>query len=149
MTQALVEKRPPKRPDSVPSRWTLLRDVLAFQFKLFVDGVRDLVLMPVSLGAAVLDFLGVGPRAGRHFYDLLHLGQKSEHLINLFGATEHADTLMNAPRPGIDSLISRMERLVVNEYERGGITASAKDTVDRALDRLTTRESEAEASARD
>ncbi len=29
-----------------------------------------------------------------------------------------------------------MEDVVVEEYERGGITASAKDAVDRAIDKL-------------
>jgi len=147
MTENPVEGRAPESSELVPSRWTLVRDVLAFQLKLFVDGVRDLVMMPISLGAAVLDLLGVGPRAGRQFYDLLHLGQKTEHWINLFGATDHAHALVNEPRPGIDALVSRMERLVVHEYERGGITASAKDSVDRALDRLSTREERTRTSA--
>jgi len=114
----------------------LIRDALVFQLKLAVDGVRDLLMMPVSIGAAVLDLLGVGPRAGRQFYDVLRLGGKTDEWINLFGACERPD-LLPAPRgAGIDSLVQRMERLVVQEYERGGITASAKDAVDRALDAL-------------
>lgn len=140
MSETLVESGGPERPELVPSRWTLLRDVLAFQFKLFIDGVRDLVMMPISLGAATLDLLGVGPRAGRQFYDLLRVGQKTEHWINLFGATDHAHALMHEPRPGIDALVGQMERLAVQEYERGGITASAKDSVDRALDALSRRD---------
>lgn len=120
----------------VPDRWTLIRDTAVFQLKLAVDGFRDFLLMPVSFGAAVLDLLGVGPRAGRQFYDLLKAGQKTEHWINLFGAAEHAEPLPVASRPGIDSLVQKMEHLVVQEYRRGGITSSAKDAVDRMLDGL-------------
>jgi hypothetical protein len=112
----------------------LIRDVLSFQLKLFVDGVRDLVMMPLSIGAGVFDLLGVGPRPGLHFYTLLRLGHRTERWIDLFGATEHAESLPARRGRGIDLLVQQMERLVVQEYERGGITASAKVAVDRALD---------------
>jgi hypothetical protein len=127
------------RPLIVPNRWTLIRDVLVFQVKLAVDGFRDLIMMPISLGVAVLDLFQVGPRAGRQFYDLLKVGRQTEHWINLFGATDHAEPLPVAAGPGIDALVKKMERLVVQEYERGGITSSAKDTVDRVLDGISDR----------
>ena len=139
MSESRSELATVATPEVIPSRWTLIRDVAVFQLKLFVDGLRDLVMMPISLGVAVLDLLGVGPRAGRWFYDLLNVGKKTEHWINLFGAVDHAEALPASPRPGIDALVHRMERLVVQEYERGGITASAKDAVDRALDNLSKR----------
>lgn len=125
-----------ERPEVVPSRWKLIRDVAVFQLKLFLDGLRDVLLVPVSLGIAALDLLGVGPRPGRQFYDLLRAGRKSEEWIDLFGASEERDALPS-PDEGMDSLVHRMERLVVREYERGGITASAKRAVDRALDGIT------------
>ncbi|MCG8466910.1 MAG: hypothetical protein MJB57_01680 [Gemmatimonadetes bacterium] len=128
-----------ERGELVPSRWMLIRDAAVFQLKLVVDGLRDMVMVPISLGVAVFDLLGVGPRAGRQFYDLLGFGRKTEGWINLFGAADHADALTTEPRPGIDALVHRMERLVIQEYERGGITTSAKKSVDRALDALTSR----------
>ena len=123
----------------VPSRWVLIRDVAVFQLKLFLDGMRDAALIPISLFIALLDLLGVGPRAGRQFYLLLKLGRRTEYWINLFGAAKQAEALAPAPRPGVDALVDRLEHLVVQEYERGGITASTKDAVDRALDGLTRR----------
>jgi len=128
-----------EKPYIVPDRWTLIRDALVFQLKLAVDGFRDFLLMPVSLGVAVMDLLQVGPRPGRQFYDLLRVGRKTEHWINLFGATEHAEPLPVPAHSGIDSLLQKMESLVVQEYERGGITSSAKDSVDRLLDGLADR----------
>lgn len=127
------------QPDIVPSRWTLIRDVAVFQLKLLLDGLRDALLLPISLFVAVLDVLGVGPRAGRQFYHLLEWGRRTEYWINLFGATDNVRPLVSSPRPGVDTLVDRLERLVVQEYERGGITASTKDAVDRALDNLTRR----------
>jgi len=119
-----------------PDRWALIRDALVFQLKLAVDGLRDLIMMPVSIGVAVLDLLGAGPRAGRQFYDLLRFGRKTDEWIDLLGAAERVELVPARRGPGIDSLVERMERLVVQEYERGGITASAKDAVDRALDAI-------------
>jgi hypothetical protein len=37
------------------SRWVILRDLLIFQIKLLLDGAKDIVLSPVSLGAAAID----------------------------------------------------------------------------------------------
>ncbi|WP_420632833.1 hypothetical protein [Candidatus Palauibacter sp.] len=125
------------RPEVIPSRWNLLRDVGVFQLKLLLDGCRDAVLLPVSLLVALVDLLGLGPRAGRQFYLLLQFGSRTEYWINLFGAAQQAEALASPPRPGVDMLVDRLERMVVQEYERGGITASTKDAVDRALDNLT------------
>ena len=127
------------QPEIVPSRWTLIRDVAVFQLKLVLDGLRDALLLPISLLVALLDVLGVGPRAGRQFYELLEWGRRTEYWINLFGATDHVRAPLSSPRPGVDTLVDRLERLAVQEYERGGITASTKDAVDRALDHLTKR----------
>ncbi len=129
-------RRQPARTELRPSRWTLIRDALVFQLKLFLDGVRDFLMMPISTGAVVLDLLGVGPRPGLQFYRILQLGHRTDEWINLFGAREHHDPLAAASGPGVDRLVERMEQLVVQEYERGGITASAKEVVDRALDGL-------------
>ena len=126
-------------PEIVPSRWMLIRDVAVFQLKLVLDGLRDALLLPISLFVALLDVFGVGPRAGRQFYGLLEWGRRTEYWINLFGATDHVRALTSSPRPGVDALVDRLERLAVQEYERGGITASTKDAVDRALDQLTKR----------
>lgn len=125
--------------ECLPDRWELLRDAVVFQGKLFLDGIRDVVMGPVSLAAALLDLLGLGGRAGLHFYDAIRFGRRTEEWINLFGAADRVDRLPESGAPedaGLDRLVRRMESLVVQEYERGGITRSAKETVDRALDRV-------------
>ncbi len=126
-----------------PPRWTLIRDALVFQAKLFVDGVRDLLLAPIAFGALILDLLGVGGRAGRHFYNVMLLGRQSEEWIDLFKAADRPLLGAGVSSQGsLDSLVERLEAAVVQEYERGGITASAKHTVDRALDGLARKKEE-------
>ncbi len=123
-----------------PTRWEMLRDAIVLQGKLFIDGIRDLVLGPVAIAAAILDILGVGERAGRHFYDVVRFGRATEHWINLFGAADQLPPGGSSDSPqGLDAVVTLLERVVVQEYERGGMTATAKEAVDRAIDRIQTR----------
>jgi hypothetical protein len=178
----------------IPSRWTLIRDLVAFQFKLVVDGLRDVLLSPLSLIVALLG-LSLGRRDW--FYDLLVLARRSERWIDLFSAASrvsprppgddgraprwaaatptvpgrpaaYAATSTaqppppedTAPDPGqdegrswysdprwgaadhggapesLDALIGRLETRLQEQYERGGMTARAKRSVDRLLDAI-------------
>lgn len=47
--------RPAVGESSAPSRGALVRDLLIFLLKLWVDGLKDLALFPLSLGAAAAD----------------------------------------------------------------------------------------------
>lgn len=120
----------------MPDRWTLIRDTAVFQVKLLFDGFRDLLLVPVSLIAALISLFS----GSSEFYDLLRLGRRSERWINLFGAAERlhgpaTDTERFATED-IDEMASKVEAFVINEYQRGGITAQAKDRLDSAIDSL-------------
>lgn len=124
----------------LPDRWTLIRDLVVFQFKLFVDGVRDLILVPISLVLGMISLLKGGDRIGTEFYDLLRYGRHTDRAINLFGAAERLhDPALDDEVPDIDSLVARVEGFVVDEYRRGGITAQAKARLDEALDALNRR----------
>ncbi len=121
----------------------MMRDVAIFQVKLLADGLRDLLLVPVSLGAAVVSLLQPGPRPGTEFYDLLRLGRQSEKWINLFGAASHVHGPGNDddrfPGEDIDQLVSKIESFVVDEYRKGGVTAQAKEKLERGLAALRNR----------
>jgi hypothetical protein len=126
---------------SEADRWTLIRDVAVLQVKLVVDGLRDFVLVPVSLIAGLISLVRPGSDpAANEFYRLLRIGRRSERWINLFGA---ADRVAGPPEVGadfpsedIDSIVSRVEAFVVDEYRKGGVTRQAKDRLDRAIDSL-------------
>lgn len=127
-------------PDEVrqPDRWTLIRDVAVLQVKLIVDGLRDLILVPASLIAGIISlFGGDGEHPGPQFYRLLGVGKQSEHWINLFGAHRHSPDGVEREREfgtaSIDDIVGRVESFVVDEYQRGGVTAQAKARLDRVL----------------
>lgn len=121
-------------------RRTLIRDVAVLQVKLVVDGLRDFILVPISLVAGIISLFGAADTAGNAFYRLLRIGRRSDRWINLFGA---ADRIPDAPleelpfpEEDIDSLVGRVEAFVVEEYRKGGVTRQAKDRLDRAIDSL-------------
>ena len=124
-----------------PDRWTLIRDAAVLQFKLTVDGLRDLILVPVSMVAAIASLVsGKDGEPGPHFYQLLAAGKRSERWINLFGAYQNAPEEVIAENQfddaSIDDIVHRMENFVVDEYKRGGVTAQAKARIDKALNAM-------------
>lgn len=89
---------------------------------------------------AIISLVKGGERPGPQFYDLMHLGKQSAHWINRFGAADHARKSGTAPDRfagrDIDAMVSRVEAFVVDEYQKGGVTAQAKDHFDKMLDSL-------------
>ena len=126
-------------------RRTLVRDIAILQVKLVVDGLRDFILVPVSLVAGIISLVKSGDEPATEFYDLLKMGRRSERWINLFGAAERVHGPANEDDQllpeDIDALVSRVETFVVDEYKKGGVTKQAKDQVDRALNSLHKRAS--------
>ena len=119
------------------TRWVLLRDVAVFHGKLVLDGLKDILLSPVALGAAAISLFNREDETGRQFYEVLHTARRLEDWLNKYGEADRV------PAPGfatkqegesIDAMIARLEELVKRQYERGGVTANAKDAIDRALD---------------
>ena len=127
-----------------PDRWTLIRDLVVLQAKLIVDGFRDLLLVPASLVAGILSLAtGDKDRPGPQFYRLISLGKQSERWIDLFKAYENAPEELRRKDEfavsNLDELVDRFESFVVDEYERGGVTAQAKERIDKALDAIQRR----------
>ena len=125
-------------PANKEERWTFFRDVVVFQLKMLLDNVRDIVLMPVALGAAIIDLLYRGQREGALFYKVLRWGLHSEEVIDVYSAIEHHE-------PGrfkvsraytVDGVIERLENVVTREVEKGGTAATIKSAMDRAIDQL-------------
>jgi hypothetical protein len=131
--------KPSERNDPRVERWTMLRDLGVLQVKLIVDGLRDIVLVPLSLVAGVISIASSNEgRPGPQFYHLLAWGKQSEIWINLFGAVKNSPEKIEQPRPfgdrDIDDIVGRLESFVVDEVKRGGVTTQAKDRLDKILD---------------
>ena len=64
-----------------------LKLFLLFQFKLYVDALRDLVLSALSLFAFILDVVLMDEREESLFEKVLGMGRGSEQAISLFNNT--------------------------------------------------------------
>jgi hypothetical protein len=128
-----------------------MRDVVVFQLKLLLDNVRDLVLMPVALVAALIDLVLRGDREGARFYRVLRWGWHSEKVIDVYSAIEHhePDNFEISQAYTVDGVIARLEGVVTREVEKGGTVASIKSAMDRAIDQLHAETGGARDKARD
>jgi hypothetical protein len=98
-------------------RAELVRDATTFQIKLLADGLRDALLIPLSLVAALVGLLRGGEDCDREFRRVLKLGRRSERWINLFG---HQQPLgRSGPAGSMDSILHQVESTVVEQYRRG------------------------------
>ncbi len=135
--------------------WVLIRDIGVLQVKLIIDGFRDLVLVPASLIAGIISVARTeNGQPGSEFYRLVSAGKRSERWINLFGALRNAPPEVVAQdqmaEADMDELITRVETFVIDEYQRGGVTAQAKARLDQvlaAMQRRRERRSEASDAA--
>ena len=130
---------PSTRKKAGVERWTLLRDLGVLQVKLVVDGLRDIVLVPLSLVAGVVSIASSKDgRPGPQFYHILAWGKQSEVWINLFGAVKNSPEKIEQPKPfgdrDIDDIVGRLESFVVDEVKRGGVTTQEKERLDKILD---------------
>ena len=76
------------RADLRARRWHLVRDLAVFQLKLFIDGLKDLVLAPIAVVVVLIGLLTKQDDPGRTFYSILRLGHGFDRWLNLFGTPE-------------------------------------------------------------
>lgn len=93
-------------PDTSPTS-RLFRDVMRFQFKLWLEAARDLVLIPVSLAAAALDLVLVKQQPPRFFRQTIALGRRSDDWIDLWSTEDVGKRVEN-----IDAVMVRVERVL-------------------------------------
>lgn len=102
-----------------PSRSVLLRDASIFMLKLWLDGLKDIVLTGAALGALVLDLL-VRRRSEHYlFYKVVRAGERFDLWLNLYGAAESGATskegLFSASRAGDRSFLGKLEEMTGGE----------------------------------
>ena len=97
-------------------RWELLREAAVLQLKLLVDGLRDAILIPMSLVAALIGLLRGGPDCDREYRRVLKLGRRSERWINLFGNQRPLGKSGTAG--SLDSILEQVESTVLDQYEK-------------------------------
>lgn len=118
------------------TRLQVLRDLLVFQLKLFVDGVKDLMLSPVSLVAGLIGIF-LSRRPGEALYRTLRFGKRMERWIDLFGAG-YAER-SNAESEGIqdfDGMVDRFQQSLLDPKVRARLSEKSKNQIDSIAKKL-------------
>ena len=117
-------------PSTPLDRIELVRDAIVFQVKLAIDGIVDLLLLPVAMISSVISFF-TGNQA---FYDVVKMGQTLDRRINLFGAAGEEPTARGADDTDeIDRLARRIETELRKEMEDGSLKQSARNAMERVI----------------
>lgn len=93
-------------PDTDPTS-RLVRDVARFQLKLWLEAGRDLVLIPVSLVAALIDLVFAKQSPPRLFRQVITVGRRSDDWIDLWGTVDAERKVEN-----VDAVMARVERML-------------------------------------
>ena len=87
--------------------------------------------------ATLIGLLRGGEDCDREYRRVIKLGRRSERWINLFGALRNAPPDLEHPAPfpdaDMDEIVGKIEDFVVDEEKRGGMTAQARERLERAL----------------
>ncbi len=110
----------------------LVRRTAVLQIKLVADGMRDAVLIPISLGAALIGLIRGGDDAEREFQEIIKLGRRSERWINLFG--HHRPLFRSHPAGSMDSLIERVEEVLREQVKKGAAKDEAREAIENVLE---------------
>ncbi|MAE96785.1 MAG: hypothetical protein CL910_19220 [Deltaproteobacteria bacterium] len=127
--------------DARAQRWILIRDLLIFVSKAGLEAVRDIALIPAALIAGIAGLLLSPSKPDRYFLRVLEVGDEFDDFVDLFGKEKRLARGSRFDRPEeeeellrADDIFNRIEKAVVDEYKRGGVTAQAKQAIDRGLD---------------
>lgn len=94
-------------PRSPGRRGRLVRRVILFQVKLMADGMRDVVMSPLSIAAGLFGLISRNGNAEVYLDRLMRFGRETDHWINLF---DHRSAPHATPSPHSTTLPSRSRR---------------------------------------
>jgi hypothetical protein len=112
-------------------RRALVKDYFVFQGKLLVDAFKDLLLGPVSLGAALVDLVTVPNRRRGRFRALMRAGRDFEQRLNLFGDPRRSGP--GTPGWTVDDLVEKFETSLREQSGDLRLNAAARQALERAL----------------
>jgi len=108
-----------------------MRDAAVLQLKLLADGIRDAILIPLSLVAALVGLVEGGKNCDEKFRRVIKLGKRSERWINLFGQQTPLD--MSHPAGSIDTILNQVESIVLDQYRKGRTASETRAAVRDAM----------------
>lgn len=123
-TSKLSKPQPQHQGSGYPSRWQIARDVSMFQLKLFIDGLKDIVLVPLSLIAALWGIVGMSRRSRRTLYAVMRMGKGFDDWVDLYGRAGPDRRLGEGGRAGkLDHYVDLAEKAVIDARARGRASA--------------------------
>ncbi len=115
-----------------------MRDLVVFTVKVALEALRDIVMIPLALVGGVVGLVLHPEEPDRLFREVLRLGDRFDRFVDLFGAEARAREVEGGDRvgelPRVDELLAPVEELLREQHRKGGVTASAKDAIDKGLD---------------
>ena len=116
------------------SRLQLVWDVVIFHFKLAADGVRDILLSPISIISAIAGLVAGGDEPDRYFKKVLRLGRRSELWLNLFGHHRRGSTS--------DDLVKPLQQRVFSQAQTHPWLSKANRTLDDVNASISAKQSD-------
>jgi len=93
----------------------VVRDLIIFWLKLWLDGLKDVALFPLAAVAAGIDLLSGPSSKGYRMYRVMRRGERFDLWLNLYGAAEHAERsregLFGGSEPGDGTMLGELEGL--------------------------------------
>lgn len=107
---------PSRIPEGTPPR-VLVRDFLIFQAKTFIDGIKDIIVIPFATILFTLDLIfGKGDKRGRTFYALMGACESFDRWMNLYKPASQAggssEGLFAGSEPGDGTMMGDLEGLM-------------------------------------
>ena len=139
------------------THWALIGRLMTFQFKLAMDGLRDLLLSPVSIGFVLYGILVQREQPDKYFRRLMRFGRDSDDFINLFGEKQETQrpesssddkdremVLSSANAEDFrkvtsDDYVKKLESLILSEYKKGGFITELNQGTDGILEKLQSK----------
>ncbi len=125
----------PQRSDvSVPtfpqyrSRWRLASDLGVFELKLAIDGLKDIVLAPLAVAAALADMVMPAKNRGMLLRAVIRIGERFEAWLNLYGVGRRSETRSVLDEGGSDVIVDYIESTALDLHR--GIKARKKKPED-------------------
>ncbi|MBL4783910.1 MAG: hypothetical protein JKY49_00630 [Cohaesibacteraceae bacterium] len=135
-TTRVLINTPRARPDS---KGKLIRKLIVFQVKLAIDGLRDLILSPLSLIAAIFGIITNPKNPSWMFEELMRAGHQTDRWINLFNAYDDKGNDLTEPKT-IDDVVDSIETAIRKDIDTNGYSATAKAAVNEHLQRHRNQE---------
>lgn len=114
------------------SRLQLLINLGVFQLKLLMDGIRDILLVPIALGCGLFGIVFGGNHPDRWFNQLLDYGRRSDRFINLFNQHDNHNT---DNQPTSDEMLAPYRKKLVSQAQNSPLATKANELVDQITDK--------------